>query len=67
MVGGHLVESFPQRDVDGCENDLERWREKRHSEFSAARHFRKEIRLAMKMAPDSLLADRRSDYRLERP
>src|SRR5437899_6000173 len=67
MIGGNQPESVPQGKMNGCKNNLKGRREESHSKLLTARHFGKEIRLAVKAAPNGLFADRRSDYSLNRP
>src|SRR5207249_1051418 len=67
MIGGKQPESVPQGKMNGCKNNLKGRREESHSKLLAARHFGKEIRLAVKAVPNGLFADRRSDYSLNRP
>src|SRR5437879_8765897 len=67
MIGGNQPESVPQGKMNGCKNNLKGRREESHSKLLAARHFGKEIRLAVKAVPNGLFADRRRDYSLDRP
>src|SRR5881628_4166106 len=67
MIGGNQPESISQGEMNGCKDNLEGRREESHSKLFAARHFGKEIRLAVKAVSDGLFADRRSDYSLNRP